>query len=396
MISKFKNNDIIEFIQDNINSDPSEIVLKGAKNLELPIREIVLQIESRQKGMKKIPEWVNNKRLVFPAKEYLEQASSQKTAEFKATLYHGNSLVDLTGGTGIDAYYMSKNFKKTLYVESERYLCELAKHNFYELETRIDIYQSKAEEFIEKNTEFFDLIYLDPSRRNKSKQRVIQIEDYTPNVINMLPRLILQGEIIVIKASPMVDIKRTIKQLKYVSKVICLAVGNEMKEVLFEMRKIITEETTIQAVNLEYDTNHYISATYSNEMNCNPCIKKPQNYLYDSNSAIRKAGFFNLIGTKYNLCKLEHHTHLYTSNESIKDFPGRIFKVIEVIKPNKKIIKKIASNGIINVITKNYPLNANEIKNKYNLKDGGDECLIFCKIHSLGYKVIHCKIQKHL
>ena len=87
---------------------------------------------------------------------------------------------------------------------------------------------------------------------------------------------------------------------------------------------------------------------------------------------------------------------MYTSNESIKDFPGRIFKVIEVIKPNKKIIKKIASNGIINVITKNYPLNANEIKNKYNLKDGGDECLIFCKIHSLGYKAIHCKIQKHL
>ena len=68
MISKFKNNDIIEFIQENIKSDPSEIVLKGSKNLELPIREIALQIESRQKGMKKIPEWVNNKQLVFPAK----------------------------------------------------------------------------------------------------------------------------------------------------------------------------------------------------------------------------------------------------------------------------------------------------------------------------------------
>ena len=40
--------------------------------------------------MKKIPEWVSNKRLVFPAKEFLEQASSQKTAEFKATVYKGN------------------------------------------------------------------------------------------------------------------------------------------------------------------------------------------------------------------------------------------------------------------------------------------------------------------
>ena len=133
---------------------------------------------------------------------------------------------------------MSRNFKKTLYVESERYLCELAEHNFNELETRIDIYQSKAEDFIENNSEYFDMIYLDPSRRNKSRKRLIRIEDYSPNVIQMLPKLILQGEIIVIKASPMVDIKRTIKQLKYVSKVICLAVvGNEMKEVLFEMRK---------------------------------------------------------------------------------------------------------------------------------------------------------------
>jgi 16S rRNA G966 N2-methylase RsmD len=393
MISKFKNNDIIEFIQDNINSDPSEIVLKGSKNLELPIREIALQIESRQKGMKKIPEWVNNKRLVFPEKKYLEQASSQKTAEFKATLYHGNSLVDLTGGTGIDAYYMSKNFKKTLYVESERYLCELAKYNFGELETTIEVYQSKAEEFIENNSEHFDMIYLDPSRRNKSKQRVIQIEDYSPNVINMLPRLIPQGEIIVIKASPMVDIKRTIKQLKYVSKVICLAVGNEMKEVLFEMRKVITEETTIEAVNLMHDTNHYISGTYLLERKCNPSIKQPQTYLYDANSAIRKAGFFNLIGSNFNLGKLENHTHLYTSNESIKGFPGRIFKVIEVNKPNKKIIKKIASNGKINVITKNYPLNANEIKNKYKLKDGGNEFLIFCRIHSLGHRVIYCVLQ---
>lgn len=393
MISKFKNNDIIEFIQENINSDPSEIVLKGAKNLELPIREIALQIESRQKGMKKIPEWVNNKRLVFPAKKYLEQASSQKTAEFKATLYRGNSLVDLTGGTGIDAYYMSKNFTKILYVESEKYLCELARYNFDELETTIEVYQSKAEKFIENNSEYFDMIYLDPSRRNKSKQRVIQIEDYSPNVIQMLPKLILQGEIIVLKASPMVDIKRTIKQLKYVSKVICLAVGNEMKEVLFEMRKVITEETTIEAVDLGYNTNHSISATYSNEMNCNSCIKQPQKYLYDANSAIRKAGFFNLIGIKYNLCKLENHTHLYTSNESIKGFPGRIFKVIEVIKPNKKIIKKIASNGIINVVAKNYPINANEIKKKYNLKDGSNEFLIFCTIHSLGYRVIYCVLQ---
>ncbi len=390
MISKLMNPDVIEFIQENLNKDPSVIALKADKYTNLPIREIATQIASRQKGKKKIPDWFNNQRLIFPPKENLEQASSQDTAEFKASLYQGATFLDLTGGSGVDTYYFSRKFEKSLYVEPNLDLCEIARHNFSELQSAITIHPSSAEEFIQNTNDFFDLIYIDPSRRNESKQRVINLEDYQPNVQSILPELLNKSKNVLIKVSPMVDIKRTIEQLRHVSKVICLAVRNEMKEILFELDKNTLKEPVVISINITATASEIFEGTFVEERNAESISSKPKNYIYEPNSAIRKAGFFKLIGSRFDLHKLGINTHLYTSDELRGEFPGRKLKLIHIIKPDKKLIRQHVSDGIINVISKNFPLNSNELKKKFRLKDGGEDFLIFCSVDGLGNVCLKC------
>ena len=392
MISKLKNPDVIEFIQENLNEDPSVIALKASKYPDLPIREIATQIASRQKARKKLKEWFENEHVIFPPKENLEQASSQETAQFKASRYSGDYFLDLTGGTGIDTYYISKRFKKSSYVEPISDLCKIAKHNFDELGAKIQILEMKAEEFIQNTNEQFDLIYIDPSRRSESKQRVVNLEDYQPNVRSILPLLLKKSERVLIKVSPMVDVKQTINQLESVSRVTCLAVRNEMKEVLFELKQGFDEDVQVEAINLKNESRETFEATFNEERIAINNIHPPRGFIYEPNSAIRKAGFFKIIGTKFNLEKLDHHTHLYTSDQLIEDFPGRILKVENQFKPDKKLIKKHVPNKIINVISKNYPLNATEIKKKYQIKDGGNNFLIFCSSVSFGNICLQCQL----
>lgn len=390
MISKLSNPDVIEFIQENLNEDPSTLVLKGANYPDLPIKEIAVQIASRQKARKKLPEWYKNKMLIFPPKENLEQASSQETAKYKASLYSGDSVLDLTGGTGIDLFYLSQNFKKSLYVESSIELSELAKHNFSVLGVDIQVNQYRAEDFIANTDKQFDLIYLDPSRRSESNQRLVQIQDYQPNIISILPHLMEKGRTVVVKVSPMVDIRQSIKQFKYVSKVICLAVRNEMKEVLIELKKEGNETPVIETVNIKLSGIDCFKGTALDENNAISTFNSLKKYIYESNSAIRKAGFYKLIGERFKLDKLDPNTHLYTSDDLINEFPGRILTIKEIIKPDKKTLKKQIPSRVINVISKNYPLNANEIKKKYQLIDGGDDFLVFCTVFELGKICLRC------
>lgn len=380
MISKINNPEVKQFIQDHLTSDPAELVLSEAKYPSLPIKEIAIQIASRQKAKSKLPKWYSNDNIIFPPKENLEQASSELTAKFKSRWVSGNSMADLTGGTGIDLFFMSNNFKSCVYVEPDSDLAEIAKFNFGLFEKNINVFESSAEDYINSCTQKFDLIYLDPSRRDIKKNRVFSLIDYQPNVFKIYDHLLRLGKEMIVKTSPMIDIKSTLELLPHTFKVQVLAVDNEVKEVLFYINKSKKEEPIIEAWNISKTKNESsFRFSYEEEKAAHTQISPPLTYLYEPNSAIRKAGAFNLIGNRFRLKKLHANTHLYTSNEIVDDFPGRVFEVRELIRPNKRGIKKAFPTGKVNVISKNYPIGANEIKKKYKLTDGGDEFLIFCE-----------------
>lgn len=378
MISKINNPEVIQFIQDHINDDPAELILQSKKFTGLPIREIAIQIASRKKAKNKLTEWYDNQQVIFPPKENLEQASSELTAKFKARWITGEQLVDVTGGTGIDLFYISKSAKKTVYVDPNKELCELAKHNFSLFQRQLMIYNCTAEEFLADNNEPIDMLYIDPSRRDINQKKVFGLEEYQPNVVALYPELLKTAKEIIIKTSPMIDIKNSIIKLPDCYRVQVVAVENEVKEVLFYISEGKATDITIEAWNLSINsTDSCFSFYFSEEKEAHSEFSASKQFIYEPNSAIRKAGAFSLIGSRYGLTKLHPNTHLYTSEERLEEFPGRIFKLEELIKPNKKGVRNAFPKGIVNVISKNFPMSANQIKSKFSIKDGGDEFLIF-------------------
>lgn len=382
----------IDFIKDHINDDPAEIMLQSRKYPELPMRDIVVQIASRQKAKDKLPEWFGNYELILPPKQNLEQASSEITAKFKARFVEGDSLVDLTGGTGVDTFYLSQNMRTAVYVEPNEELCAVSKYNFEVLRANIDVQNSTAEEILNHNLAQSDWIFIDPSRRDNAENRVYALEDCVPNVIELEEQLLNSAKNVLIKASPMLDIKKTIQQFSSCYKVQIVAVDNEVKELLLYLRKDNDEEAVIEAWNIsDKREEEQFSFKYSQEESCGFDIGGPQKYLYEPNAALMKAGAFKLIASKFGVQKLHSNTHLYTSDELIESFPGKKLVIKEVFSPAKKEIKKRVNNGTVNVIVRNHPMGANEIKKKFGLKDGGDHFLIFCETEAVGLRAIWCE-----
>ena len=392
MISKLDNPKVRQFIQSHINDNPADIALQGQKNPELPIREIADQIASRQRAAKKLPEWYSNKKVIFPPRQNLEQASSERTAKFKTRFCSGKRLLDLTGGTGIDAFYLSEIFEEVTVVEPNQELCALIAHNFEAFEKKVNIHQQKAEAFLETNNQRYDVIYIDPSRRPDGEKRVFGLGEYLPNVIDLQNKLLDIGDLVIIKTSPMIDISDTVQHLQGVSKVVTLAVQHEMKEVLFFMQKGWETEPDIETYNLLHNVEQVFKFQKSDEKATWVDFSEPLSFIYEPNSAVRKAGGFKSVADQFGLEKLHQQTHLYTSDSLISDFPGKTFRFIELVKPDKKVFKRAFKDGKVNVISKNYPLGANEIKKKYSLKDGGEAFLIFCEISGLGKSVLICEI----
>jgi len=393
IISSLNTKDIIAFIQEHINDDPASLMLKAASYPDLHMKAIVGQIASRQKVKDKLPEWFDNEYLLFPPKQNLEQASSQITAMFKARWMSGSSFMDLTGGTGIDAYYISKNFNSSFYVEPSKELCELASHNFKRLKAAINVEQSTAEAVLANGiTDRIDWIFIDPSRRDETKNRVYALEDCVPNVIELEEQLLKSAHNVLIKVSPMLDIKKTLKQFKSCYRVQIVAVDNEVKELLVYLTAGNKAEAKIETWNLsEKNTEEVFTFNYSEEEELNFDIGSPSVYLYEPNASLMKAGAYKMISSVFKLQKLHPNTHLYTSEELNTKFPGKQLRIREVFKPSKKEIKKRITDGKVNVIVRNYPMGANEIKKKFRLKDGGHDFLVFCEIEDEGLKAIWCE-----
>lgn len=339
-------------------------------------RWLLQQVEGRERTADKLPTFAAIDDWWYPVRLSCEQCSSEETAKYKASLVSGEKMVDLTGGYGVDTYFLSEQFAQTDYVEQNEELCRIATHNKglwvtgYGLQD-ITIHHSTAEEFL-KTAGQYDLIFLDPARRDSHGGKVFRLEDCTPNVVELLPILLSHGKRILLKLSPMLDITQAVHALSAVSwDIHVVAVKNEVKEVL-----LLSGGTgKIIAIDLAKKDQAFIF-TREEELNCKAInVRSTINcetltYLYEPNAAILKAGGYKLVAERFGLQKLDVNTHLYCSEEMIKDFPGRVWKVIE--KPELKQA---------NVLTRNYPLTPEQLKKKLHLRDGGTVYVIGCRVN---------------
>lgn len=409
-------------VQQHLHDDVQQLALQRNRFPQLSdtdFRFLLQQVEGYQRTCDKLPILSALPDWWFPVRLSCEQCSSEATARYKAqiispstldfkpstldlspsTLDHSPStldtLIDLTAGYGIDTFHLAECAREAHYVERNAELCRIAEHNFQLYRPHIQVHNTTAEAFLASHPYPISdtrypipdirypisdtrypisdtLIYLDPARRSQSGGKVFRIEDCEPNVVELLPTLRMHAERIMIKFSPMLDITAALRVLGTDWDTHIVAVNNEVKEVLF-----LTGKGLIHAVNIrtrEMRTDRFCFRPEDEKQAPLRLAPAIQQYIYEPNAAIIKAGAYRLIAEQYGLAKLDVNTHLYTSDTCISDFPGRIWQVIdaEIKEPKKQLDKSVRYS----ILSRNYPLSPDEIRKKYKLRDGDEQYLI--------------------
>ncbi len=370
-IKKIAEPELQDFIFEHEKDDEDKLVLKYKEILGVPSAWVASQIKSRKKAAHKIPLYYKTKGIVYPPSLNLEQSSSEATARFKAHVVSkwitsNKKLCDLTGGFGIDSFFLSSLFPYCDYSEPQKDLLDIAKQNHRLLGAiNLHYHHKDAVEFLADSGKHYDLIYLDPSRRSAAQKKVFRFGDCVPDVIDLKDELYSHTDRLMVKASPLLDIQQGIKDLQHVCRVLVVAVDNECKELLFLCDNNFDGEAVVECYDISEQPINAFEFKFSEERSVTAQFSDPKQYLYEPNASILKGGAFKSIAIAYDLLKIQTNTHLYTSDVLVKNFPGRIFKVKENAKTDKA-----------NVIARNYPMTVEEIKKKTGIKDGGELYLL--------------------
>ena len=370
------NIDIQEFINNNLNSEITSILLKGTSFVNVQTKEIIEQIEAKKKCENKLPTWFNTNNIYYPNKINIEQTSSELTALYKSTLITGNSIIDLTGGFGVDCFYFSKHFKEVIHCEINESLSEIVNYNFNQLGIgSIKTINNDGIKYLKGNQTTYDWIYIDPSRRHEVKGKVFFLKDCLPNVPNYIDLLFEHSNNIMIKTSPLLDISIGISELKYVKDIHVVAVNNEVKELLWILESGYENNIKVTTVNLKKTNHETFTFILNEETEVEAILSEPLTYLYEPNAAVLKSGAFKSVSSQLKVFKLHPNTHLYTLNE-LMDFPGRRFKIDKIMPYSKQALKSFSIKKA-NITTRNFPETVSQLRKKFKIDDGGNIYLFF-------------------
>lgn len=423
-----------DFVAAHRTEDVRQLALKAKRveGLDLPLA--LDQIAGWQIACKKLPQWASCEGIIYPPHISMEQCSSQFTAQYKSeiaqtlltpavtvrarmsdsaesdnqttksepqlsnsgesdncevemclrmsdspesdTLVARSSMVDLTGGFGVDFSYLARGFSQATYVEWQRHLCDLAEHNMAALGLdQARIVCGDGVEYL-RQMDPVDFIYLDPARRDEHGSRTYAIEDCTPNVLELRDLLLAKSQCTLVKLSPMLDWRKAVADFDgTVREVHIVATGNECKELLLVLGQQVHEEPSAPRVFCVNDNQRidYDSAAYTQGLRIGgKPLPEAKNYLYEPNASIMKAGCFDLVEERFGVTQVGPSSHLFVSATPVADFPGRGFAIEAIGGMNKKDIKRLL-NGTkqANIAVRNFPLTAPQLRKKLKLADGG-------------------------
>ena len=323
-------------------------------------------------------------------------------------------FVDLTGGFGVDfSYIASRLGVKSMYVERQAHLCEVAKENFERLGLKnvsvkngdgievlhsfhskknaasdsLGITEEQSQSLLKTNFGL-KLIFIDPARRDDAGNKVVSLKDCTPDVTVLQEEMLSKADYVIIKLSPMLDWHRAVSELSHVREVHIISVNNECKELLLvlsarnmgDMEASSADGEVKHAGNLRIycvnDAQSFVCDELdmeSSPVRIAPPVLEEMQYLYEPNASLMKAGCFGVLSDRYDARMLSKNSHLFVSQAPIEAFPGRSFRIIVISSFNKKELKRHLS-GITkaNIATRNFPLSVAELRKRLKLKDGGE------------------------
>lgn len=391
----------VAFIRQHAEEDVRQLALKGGQHPGVDMPLALQQIAGRQTARQKLPSWAAVDALSYPPHLSMEQCSSEQTARYKAQLAarlcadfsketrrhdpnkahlpheKESSLVDLTGGFGVDFSFMACQFKRCIYVERQQALCELAQHNFTLLGLRqSEVVCADGVDYLQRMNHA-TVIYLDPARRDRQGGKTVAISDCTPDLLSLKEQLTDKSLFVMVKLSPMLDWHQAVAQLETDGVKVCeihvLSVRNECKELLFVLSKQRQKPLTLHCVN---DDQAFVCL--ANEPSvvtppyASPEEMRPGLFLYEPYASIMKAGCFSAVSAQLGVRKMAPNSHLFISDRDLPAFPGRKFRIQALSSMNKKELKSVLC-GVrqANITIRNFPLSVAELRKRLKLKDGG-------------------------
>lgn len=465
----------IDFIRQHQEEDVRQLAFLGSKYPDVDMPFALDQIRGRQMARTKLPRWANIDGIIYPPHISMEQCSSEVTAIYKAELaarllnpeicelatkgtvvpkftknddtlgkQENVSFLDMTGGFGVDFSYIAAQLGvNSMYVERQAHLCEAAKENFERLGLKNAIVKNgdgvevlhgfstcDADSQISKEMPL-RLIFIDPARRDDAGNKVVSLQDCTPDVTLLQDEMLEKSDFVIIKLSPMLDWHRAVSELKCVREVHIVSTGNECKELLLVLSSSFGKKTKssaeadedkasetddetshlkIYCINdnqvMSYDETDKSVVNIalgkecgiirlekcSNEENDLPQDGSKSLYLYEPNASLMKAGCFRVISSRYGVKMLAKNSHLFVSEDPVADFPGRSFRIKAVSSFNKKDLKRQLS-GITkaNIATRNFPLSVTELRKRLKLKDGGDTYIFATTLSDESHVLFICE-----
>lgn len=376
----------IDFLQLHWDSDPAKLLFASRSHPDVDMPWVAQQIEGRRQARDKWPSLAQDARILYPPRLNREQASSEPLARYKRDLLSGSGLraADLTGGMGIDSLWFASRAAQVDYVEFDPELCRTAQANFATLGAdNIRCHCSDSMEWLAAQDPF-DLIFIDPARRDVQGRKVAAFEDCTPNLLAHLDLLLQQGRRIVIKASPMISIPEAVRQLDGVSEVHIVALKGECKEVLFVLDREHPAPLQYHCANLEsgQPTVPFLEAAEASAAEEVSYCSAPGRYLYEPNAAIMKSGCYNSMAVRYPVQKLARNTHLYTCDELLDSYPGRVFEILGEVRLAPKELCREIPDRKAHLISRNHPDSAPDLMKRLKLKEGGSLFVIATTVGS--------------
>lgn len=386
------------FVQNHSDEDVRTLAFQVNRYPDVDMPWALDQIRGRQMARFKLPTWASHDRIVYPPHLSMEQCSSEKTARYKAAIAkrllqtpveqslseHNTTLVDLTGGFGVDFSFLSSLFDSATYVEQQPSLCELARHNFQTLKLgNVRVENGNGIDFLQQMSHS-TMIYLDPARRDEHGRKTYSIKDCTPNVTQYIDNLLLKCDYLLLKLSPMLDWHEAVDELKGVIEVHIVSVGGECKEMLLVLSAHSCQPLKLICVN---DGQRFCceARTATESVPLEETVKQKLtagSLLLEPNASIMKAGCFKELEAAFSLVALSPNSHLFVprlpnaNNCLKKNFPGRVFEIIAVSTFNKKeLSRNLANLKQANIAVRNFPMTVNELRKRLKLKDGGDNYL---------------------
>lgn len=406
-----------EFVKQFRQADPRKLALQASRYPDVDMPYALNQIQGWQTAQRKLPSWAACDGVVYPPHLNMEQCSSEPTARYKQQVARlwaeripnasRTSMTDLTGGFGVDFSFTSRCFDCATYIERNASLCDVVSANLPRLGIQNATVECAEAEAVLEQTEPQTMIFLDPARRDEHGTKTVLIADCTPDVCQLLPRLMQKSQFVMLKLSPMLDWHKAIVDLDgKVREVHIVSADGECKELLLVLAPDGKPEVQVFCVDIQsrpdsegqYPRSEFVysiggeaepqptNSTFNIQHSKLPSATNltlniehltlninNSTFLFEPNASVMKAGCFDEIARAYGICAISRNSHLFLSDRETDGFPGRSFAIDAVTTMNKRQLRQTLSGmKQANIAVRNFPLSVAELRKRLKLSDGGD------------------------